>query len=320
MSEDKHLFELTEDEAGVRIDRVLAARLPEHSRSRLSGLIKGGEVLVDGQPVRPSEAFEAGARVELTVPQKMVDERVEPEAIPLAIIHEDDSVIVLDKPAGMVVHPGAGVRDGTLVSALLHHAPELAGVGGSGRSGLVHRLDRGTTGLLVVAKTERAHRELQGQFQARTIDKVYDAIVWGRPRESEGEIELPIARDPSNRTKMTTRAPGGRHAHSRYRVNEEVPGFAWVAVKILTGRTHQVRVHLLALGHPLVGDVTYAGDRARSVVDPQKRKAIRQMTRPALHARRLAFTHPESGQRMSFVSNWPEDLLTLWSALGGSGR
>ncbi|MDQ7006130.1 MAG: RluA family pseudouridine synthase [Acidobacteriota bacterium] len=317
MSGVAHRHRVEAPEAKLRLDRFLALRHPEVSRSRLAALVKAGAVRVDGAVCRkPSEPLCEGMDVQVVIPE-LVEERLEPEAIALEVIHEDDDLLVLNKPAGLVVHPGAGVRQGTLAAALLYRDPGLAGIGGAGRCGLVHRLDRGTSGLMVVARNDQAHRRLSAAFRRREVEKVYDAVVWGRPREAEGEIERPIGRDPRNRVKMAVDVPRGRHALSRYRVREEVPGFALVAVRILTGRTHQVRVHLAAIGHPLVGDATYGGERSRSVVDPLRRKAVRTLGRPALHARRLAFTHPTTGRRLAFVCAWPEDLEALWTALGG---
>ena len=304
-----------EDE-GLRLDRFCALCHPEVSRSRLAAAIREGRVTLDGRAARPSESLRAGARIAIDFPPA-ADDTLVPEAIALSIVHEDDELLVLDKPAGLVVHPGAGVREGTLAAALLHHDPALAGVGGAGRSGLVHRLDRGTSGLMVVARTDAAHRALAAQFHARTVEKAYDAIVWGRPREREGEIDLGVGRDPKNRVRMRAGVAGGRAARSLYRVIEEVPGFALLEVRILTGRTHQVRVHLAALGHPIVGDVTYGGERSASVGDPRRRQAARAIGRPALHARRLAFDHPRTGVRVRFEAPWPDDLRALWSALGG---
>ena len=301
---------------GLRLDRFCALRHPEVSRSRLAVLIREGRVTLDGRAARPSEAVSAGARVEIEFPPA-VDSSLVPEAIALTVVHEDQDLLVIDKPAGLVVHPGAGVRAGTLAAALLHRDPALLGVGGAGRSGLVHRLDRGTSGLMVVARHDAAHRALAAQFHARTVEKIYDAIVWGRPREREGKIDLGVGRDPKNRVRMRAGVAGGRAARSLYRVVEEIPGFARLEVRILTGRTHQVRVHLAALGHPIVGDATYGGERSASVHDARRRLAARAIGRPALHARRLAFDHPRTGARLAFESPWPEDLCALWSALGG---
>lgn len=316
MSETVHRHPVDPADEGARLDRFLARLHPERSRTQLAELCKQGRVTVDGAPARPSTLLRSGARVEITLPP-LESDRLEPEPIPLAILHEDEHVLVLDKPADLVVHPGAGVQGGTLAAALLHHDPSLAGVGGDGRSGIVHRLDRGTSGLMVVAKTDPAHRALSRQFHDRAVEKVYDAIVWGRPAEAEGEIDRPIGRHPTQRWKMATGVVHGREALSRYRVVEEVPGFARIAVRILTGRTHQVRVHMAAIGYPIVGDITYAGDRSRSLVDPRIRKAVRDLKRPSLHARRLVFDHPATGERMAFAVRWPADLQAMWQALGG---
>jgi 23S rRNA pseudouridine1911/1915/1917 synthase len=304
------------DDEGLRLDRFCALRHPEISRSRLAAWIREGRVTLDGRPARPSEAVRAGTQVEIDFPPP-VDDTLRPEPIALALVYEDEDLLVLDKPPGLVVHPGAGVREGTLAAALLHHDPALAGVGGAGRSGLVHRLDRGTSGLLVVARSDAAHRALAAQFHARRVEKIYDAITWGRPRVREGEIDLGVGRDPRLRVRMRAGVAGGRTARSLYRVVEEVPGFARVEVQILTGRTHQVRVHLAALGHPIVGDATYGGERSASVGDPRRRQAVRAIGRPALHARRLAFDHPRTGLRVAFEAPWPADLRDLWCALGG---
>jgi 23S rRNA pseudouridine1911/1915/1917 synthase len=301
---------------GLRLDRFCALRHPEVSRSRLAVLIREGHITLDGRAARPSEAVRAGSRIEIAFPPA-VNSSLVPEAIALAVVYEDADLLVIDKPAGLVVHPGAGVRQGTLAAALLHHDAGLLGVGGAGRSGLVHRLDRGTSGLMVVARHDAAHRALTAQFHARTVEKIYDAIVWGRPREREGEIDLGVGRDPKHRVRMRAGVAGGRAARSLYRVVEEVPGFAWLEVRILTGRTHQVRVHLAALGHPIVGDATYGGERSASVGDARRRNTVRAIGRPALHARRLAFDHPRTSARRTFESPWPDDLCALWSALGG---
>ncbi|MFN7965486.1 MAG: RluA family pseudouridine synthase [Acidobacteriota bacterium] len=301
---------------GLRLDRFCATHHSEHSRSRLTELIKAGQVQLDGRSARPSELVRAGSIVTIELPPAH-DDRLVPEAIPLSVLYEDDALLVIDKQAGLVVHPGAGVKQGTLAAALLNRDPRLAGVGGEGRAGLVHRLDKGTTGVIVIARHELAHRALHAQFVARGVNKLYDALVWGRPRQSSGSIDLPVGRDPKNRVKMSTRSKQARAAESRYEVKQELPGFAWVQVQILTGRTHQVRVHLTALGHPLIGDQTYGGARAASVMDPVRRRAILALQRPALHARRLELDHPTSGERMAFEAPWPDDLEQLWRALGG---
>jgi 23S rRNA pseudouridine1911/1915/1917 synthase len=300
----------------MRLDRFCALEHPEHSRARLSRLIREGEVTVNGAACRPSRRLETGETVELIIPP-LVEPRLEPEPIPLDVLYEDEWMLVLDKQAGIVVHPGAGIDGGTLAAALLHRDPCLAGVGGPGRCGLVHRLDRGTTGVMVVARSAASHHALSEQFRARTVDKLYHAVVWGRPTRPEGEIDRPIGRDPRRRVRMTTRGSGGRRALSRYRVLAEVPGFALVGVTILTGRTHQVRVHLAEIGHPIVGDLTYAGDRTRGLGNARHRTLIRGLGRPALHARRLRLSHPADGRPLTFVAPWPRDLEELWTGLGG---
>jgi 23S rRNA pseudouridine1911/1915/1917 synthase len=310
------VHEVETDEAGLRLDVFCARRHPEHSRSFLSRLIRERRVLLNDVPAKPRETVAEGARVELRIPP-LRDDTIEPEAIPLDVLYEDETLLVVNKPAGLVVHPGAGARDGTLAAALIHRDPRLAGVGGPGRPGIVHRLDRGTSGAMVVARTEAAYLHLQRLFEERRVEKVYLAITWGRPRESEGEVDRPIGRHPSARVKMAVDGLGARPALSTWRTLTEVPGFALLEVRISTGRTHQVRVHLDAIGHPIVGDVTYAGDRARSVTDPARRSAIRRLDRPALHAWRLAFEHPDGDRSLDFEAPVPRDLLALWEALGG---
>jgi 23S rRNA pseudouridine1911/1915/1917 synthase len=238
-----------------------------------------------------------------------------PEDIPLAVVHDDTHLLVVDKPAGLAVHPGAGRAGGTLVNALLHHVKDLSGVGGVLRPGIVHRLDRGTSGLMVVAKDDATHRGLSAQFAGRTVEKEYLAVVLGVPRPREGAIELPIGRDPVHRKRMSVRAARGRQALSRYTVVEPLDGAALVRVRIHTGRTHQVRVHLAALGHPLAGDATYGGRREPSSRSRGAREALRSFPRPALHAARLAFDHPATGQRLSFESPLPPDIAALLAAL-----
>lgn len=317
MSEPRRFaFVVEETEAGGRFDRFLAARIPDVSRSRLAELIKSGGALLDGRAAKPSEPVEAGWTATVEVPP-LEEKRLEPADLPLALLYEDDDLLVLTKPAGLVVHPGAGETGPTLAAALLNHVPEIGGVGGPGRAGLVHRLDKGTTGAMVVAKTEAAHAALQRQFAAREVEKLYHTIVWGRPAEDEAEIDLPVGRDPSSRIKMSTRPLHGRAARSLYRVRGAVPGFAWLEVRIYTGRTHQVRVHMAAIGHPVVGDDTYGGRREASVHDQRKRHALHALDRPLLHAVHLAFAHPRTGARMVFEAPWPADMRAAWEVLGG---
>jgi 23S rRNA pseudouridine1911/1915/1917 synthase len=236
-----------------------------------------------------------------------------PEPIPLAVLYEDARLLVLDKPAGIVVHPGAGAPSGTLVNALLHHVKDLSGVGGVLRPGIVHRLDRGTSGVLLVAKDDAAHRHLARQFAGRSVEKDYLALVLGVPEPRQGVIDRPIGRHPVERQRMAVRA-GGREARSSFRVVEAFDGASLLEVRIHTGRTHQVRVHLASLGHPVAGDATYGGRRA---APGAAGRALAALRRPALHAARLAFDHPDEGRRLAFASPLPQDIQDVLHALRG---
>jgi 23S rRNA pseudouridine1911/1915/1917 synthase len=284
-------------DVGERLDRFLARRLPEFSRSRIQALIELGHVRLQGAAAKPSQRLRAGQRIRVSVPEP-ASARPLPETLPLRVVFEDAKLLVIDKPAGMVVHPGAGRASGTLVNALLFHVKDLSGVGGVLRPGIVHRLDRGTSGLMVVAKDDATHRALSAQFAAREVEKEYLALVVGIPKQVRGEIRAPIGRDPIHRKRMSVRAPRGRLAHSRYELLKRLPGAALLRVRIFTGRTHQVRVHLASIGHPVAGDATYGG----------RRPGFERLQRPALHAARLAFTHPASGERVSFEAPLPDDL------------
>ena len=302
--------------AGWRLDRWLARELPEQSRSRLQSLIAAGAVLVDGRPVRASSRVRAGQAVAVHLPEPRP---AAPRAqdIPLDVVHEDRRLLVIEKPPGLVVHPGAGAPEGTLVNALLHHVRDLSGIGGELRPGIVHRLDKGTSGLMVVAKDDATHRDLVRQFAGRTVEKEYLAVVLGVPSPRQGVIDSPIGRDPVNRKKMSARGPRVRAARSAYTVVEVLDGASLVRVRIHTGRTHQVRVHLASLGHPVAGDPLYGGRRAPGSRRADAREALRALDRPALHAARLAFTHPGTGERLEFRSPLPRDLQDLRERLSG---
>jgi 23S rRNA pseudouridine1911/1915/1917 synthase len=289
---------------GSRLDRFLASMLGGHSRSQIQRLIKEGRVRIGDRTAKANQPVRAGQRVELDVPTPIAAS-VEPEALPLNIVYEDSDVLVVDKPAGMVVHPAAGHRSGTLVNALLHHVTDLSGIGGERRPGIVHRLDRGTSGLMVVAKHDAAHERLARQFHDREVQKEYVALVWGEVMAGR-RIDEPIGRDSSNRKKMSARARRSRSAVTRV-VRAEPIGRALtlVQVAIYTGRTHQIRVHLSAIGHPIVGDPLYGGVRRRVAGDL---RAVQRLERPFLHASSLSFTHPADGRRMSFASPLPADL------------
>jgi len=301
-------------EAGVRLDAWIARQLPDLSRARVQALMAADRVRLDGRPARPSARLRGGEEVTVQLPDPVAATPA-PEDVPLSVVYEDARLLVLDKPAGMTVHPGAGRLSGTLVNALLHHVRDLSGVGGVLRPGIVHRLDRGTSGLMVVAKDDETHRALSAQFSSRKVEKEYLAIVHGVPRARQGTIEAAIGRDPVQRKKMSVRAPRGRPARSAYTVVEALDGAALLRVRIHTGRTHQIRVHLASLGHPVAGDATYGGARTPSSRSPAARAALDGLARPALHAARLAFTHPATGDRLQFESPLPADLRDVLARL-----
>ena len=299
--------------AGARLDRWLAKARIGLSRNRLQKLIDDGRVLVNGRAAKVSLKLKEGDVVAVDVPARRAT-RLAPENAPLTIVHEDDSVIVVDKPAGMVVHPGAGVHSGTLAHALLHHAPAVAQVGGEGRPGIVHRLDRDTSGLMVVAKTEDAYLALVEALRLRKVNRNYQALVWGDPGPSKGHIDLPIGRDPKDRKRMAViRGPAGKAAVTHWRVLERYGSATLIEARLETGRTHQIRVHLAAVRHPVVGDPVYGG-RVRKLLSlrPAERSLahalLRIMKRQALHAVGLEFAHPATGEELEFRSEPPADF------------
>jgi 23S rRNA pseudouridine1911/1915/1917 synthase len=296
-------FLVGESEAGARLDLALAS-LADCSRSQARRWIEQGRVRVNEREVAASLRVRAGDLVE-AIPPDPEPASAEPEAIPLAVLHEDEDLIVLDKAAGIVVHPAPGHRGGTLVNALLHHCDDLAGVGDVLRPGIVHRLDRGTTGVLVVAKSDLAHRHLSDQFREHSVERVYLAIVRGVPGTEGGEIDLPIGRHERDRKRMSVRTRGGRAAATLWRVARRFPrgGRSLLELRPRTGRTHQIRVHLAAIGLPIVGDPVY-GRRGKTPLEGE-------LSRPALHAEQLAFTHPRSGARLAFRAALPADMSEL---------
>ncbi len=304
-------------EPADRIDRYLVGLGLPLSRSRLQKLIRDGAVTVDGRAVSPSRALRGGERVRVVVPEPRED-RAEPEPIPVTVLYEDPHLVVVDKPRGLVVHPSAGHPSGTLVNALLHRCADLSGIGGVLRPGIVHRLDKDTSGLLVVAKDDETHRALQAQFRTRSVDKVYLAVVLGR-LAGEGVVDRPIGRHPRDRKRMSVDAPRGRDARTRWRAVQALRGATLVEVRIETGRTHQIRVHLAALGHPVAGDPAYGGTRrARGIADQEVRRRLARETCQALHAWKLAFTHPRTGEPLSFEAPPPEAFTALVRDLGGA--
>jgi 23S rRNA pseudouridine1911/1915/1917 synthase len=282
------------------------------SRSGLQRLIRDGRVRVNGRAARPAQRLRGGDRVVVELPAPRVSV-IEPEDLPLRVRYEDQHLIVLDKPAGVVVHPGAGVARGTLVHALLHRYPEIGAVGGAGRPGIVHRLDKDTSGLMLVARSARAYRALVERIQARAVGRRYDALVWGDPRRAGAEIDEPIGRDPRDRKRMAVVSRGGKPARTRWMVSERFSIAALLEVRLETGRTHQIRVHLAHLGHPVVGDPLYGGRVKKVLSVPGAERSLAMellkcLPRQALHASELELSHPVTGEPLAFASPWPEDM------------
>ena len=306
----------------MRADRFLAEAIGSLSRSRVKALIEAGHGTRDGAPIKdPAESVRAGARYRLHVPPPSP---ATPQAqdIPLTILFEDADLIVVDKPAGLVVHPAPGNPDGTLVNALLAHAgDDLPGIGGEKRPGIVHRLDKDTSGVMVVAKTDRAHRTLSEAFAARDLDRAYLALAWGLPAAMQGEISAPIGRHPVDRKRMAVVERGGKAATTRYTVKRGWgTAVSLVECRLLTGRTHQIRVHMAHIGHPLVGDPVYLRRTPASarLLPPATREALLAFPRQALHAATLGFQHPVTKQHLSFESTLPPDLAALLTLLDGN--
>ena len=302
-----------EPNTGERLDRFLAAAQTDLSRSQLQTLIRDGRVEVNGRPARVSHRVQTGDAITVEMPEAPDHAGLEPEAIALDIVFEDEHLLVVNKPAGMVVHPGAGVTSGTLVHALLHHVPAIRTVGGADRPGIIHRLDKETSGLLLVAKTARMHRELVDMMRRREVSRVYHALIWRDPRESEGVIDAPVARDQRERKRMMVVTHGGRQAVTHWRVLERYGLATLLEVRLETGRTHQIRVHLAHIRYPVVGDPTYGGrpKKQLSADDRERSLAIellRCLPRQALHAAELAFTHPVTGEERTFTSALPNDF------------
>jgi 23S rRNA pseudouridine1911/1915/1917 synthase len=315
MSVTTYTVTVAEDKTGSRLDRLLADALPALSRTRLKALIEGGRVDAAGRGtvVDPSNRVHGGETYTVAVPATEPD-IPEPQPMPLDIVFEDGHLIVVDKPAGLVVHPGAGNPDGTLVNGLLARgAGGLSAIGGIKRPGIVHRLDKDTSGLIVVAKTDAAYLALVRQFAEHSVERAYYAVVWGVPYPRHGQVSGAIGRSPTNRKKMAVVARGGKPALTRYRVLRTFGGVAsLIECRPATGRTHQIRVHMTASGHPLLGDSQYGqGPRhARALPEPV-RSAVAAFNRQALHAYLIGFTHPEDGRRLTFQSNLPHDIKWL---------
>lgn len=301
--EEAETFLVTPDEAGTRLDQFCQTQLEGFSRSRCQALIEAEQVRVNDKPAKASQKLKAGEAVTILVPPP-VEAEVKPENLPLEVVYQDADMVVVNKPQGMVVHPAPGASSGTLVNALLHHIKDLSGIGGVARPGIVHRLDKDTSGVMVVAKNDRAHHALAHQIGEKTALRQYWAVIRGAMPEEEGRIDAPIARHPVHRKKMAV-VEGGRHAATRWKTLETYKGFSLVELTLETGRTHQIRVHLAYLGHPVVGDPVYGGD----VTLPVK------LAGQALHARRLRLRLPSTGEEMTFEAEPPENFQKLLNYL-----
>ena len=303
----EHLtLEVSNEGTGHRVDQFLVSHLGHMTRSQIQKLIKDGRVTIDNKIVRASTTVHTNNIVNLEVPPA-APAKPKAEPLPIDIVHEDSDVIVVNKPAGMVVHPAAGHPDGTLVNALIHHVSDLSGIGGELRPGIVHRLDRGTSGLIVIAKHDQAHADLANQFKNRKVEKEYTVLVWGLVQQVR-RIDLPIGRDRLDRKKISTRSRRAREAVTRVAGAEHLDGVSFLKVTIATGRTHQIRVHLSAIGHPIVGDPTYGGKKRHP---PAHLRLLQRLERPFLHASRLIFKHPNDGTPVDLSCELPEDLQAV---------
>jgi 23S rRNA pseudouridine1911/1915/1917 synthase len=299
---------VTERGSGRRLDQFLSASDLKLSRSQAKHLIEKHRIILNQKPTKPSAHLKVGDTISGTLPDPS-PLSLKPESIPLTILYEDSSIIVIDKPSGMVVHPAYGNPSGTLVNALLYHCEDLAGINGIVRPGIVHRLDKGTSGAIVVAKDDEAFHQLLKQFKNRSVEKVYLALVYGTFGQEEGLIDAAIGRHPSERKRMSTRTKKGRMAITRWKKVEAFKSCTLLEIFPQTGRTHQIRVHLSSIGHPILGDPLYGRKgRPGALHDPVLKDCVKRMNRQALHAHRLGFHHPRTGERVSFVSPIPQDM------------
>jgi 23S rRNA pseudouridine1911/1915/1917 synthase len=303
------------EDAGQRLDAFLAGHVEGWSRSRLQRVIDDGDVLVNGRIAKSSYKLRANDEIEADLSTLPLSTFI-PEDIPLEIIFEDEDLIVVNKPAGMVVHPATGAQSGTLANALAFHFQKLSSKGGETRPGIVHRLDKDTSGLMVVARTETAHENLADQFRAREVFKSYVALVHGQLEKDAGEIDQPIARDPRHRTRMAV-VRTGRSSLTLYRVRRHFGRFNLLDIELKTGRTHQIRVHMAWLKHPVVGDETYGSGRDKTIVDPKIRGQVAKLGRQFLHAEKLGFRHPRTNERLEFRAELPVELEDLLSLIAG---
>jgi 23S rRNA pseudouridine1911/1915/1917 synthase len=315
---DSFVLSVGSSEAGQRIDSFIAGHLPQYSRSQAVVLIRQGHILVDGQSCKPGHRVKSNESIVVRIPPAApVDLVAEP--LPLNILFEDADIIVIDKPAGMVVHPAVGHRTGTLVHGILYHCPDLEGIGAEKRPGIVHRLDKDTSGVMVVAKNARAHDKLSLQFKSRCIEKHYLALVFGSPKTDSGRVDLPIGRHPVERKKMSTRSRRGRDALTLWKVRERFTGVTLIDVELKTGRTHQIRVHCHAMGFPIIGDPVYGRKGAIKQMSGSSGLplALKNVKRQMLHAYKIGFKHPHDGQLLSFRAPLPKDIAHLLEQLQG---
>ena len=302
---DEGVIQITIEESGERIDALLARILPQYSRSQLQKCLDSGAVLLDGRPLKKNYRGNAGDVIELFLTETQ-DIQLEAQDIPLDIVYEDADLIVVNKPRGLVVHPAPGHPDGTLVNALLHHCGDsLSGIGGEMRPGIVHRIDRDTSGLLIVAKNDFAHQSLSAQLADRSLSRVYEAVVHGGFRADSGTVNAPIGRHPVDRKRMAVTEKNSRHAVTHWEVIERYAGFTHIRCKLETGRTHQIRVHMAHIGHPLLGDMVYGAGKPEKGLEGQ-----------CLHARTLKFIHPRTGEHMELTSPLPEYFTAVLARLG----
>jgi 23S rRNA pseudouridine1911/1915/1917 synthase len=300
--------------ADSRLDRALGELFPEHSRNALARLVDEGHVRVDGVvAAKPSQRVASGQSIDVDFPPP-ASATIDAQDVPLTILHEDADIVVIDKPAGLVVHPAAGHQDGTLVNALLFHVHDLSGIGGEIRPGIVHRLDKDTSGVMVIAKHDEAHRKLTAQWGTDAVRKEYLALVYGTPAADRGTIDAPIGRDSKDRKRMAI-VGDGRRAITDYEVVARYRYVSAIRCRLRTGRTHQIRVHLKHLGHPIVGDPVYSGPQWRGIPDKKLQKALAALERQALHATRITFPHPRTGAIVTFQSEMPADLRAMMDVL-----
>lgn len=308
-----------QSDANKRLDRFLSEKLPNKSRTQIQKMIEGHNILVEGKPAKTSYKIRGGENIQMIRVEEPRTWPI-PEPIPLEIVYEDDDLAVINKPAGMAVHSGAGVNSGTLVNALLYHFKELSERGGNDRPGIVHRLDKQTSGLIVVAKNDVCHQRISQQFQSRQVAKKYIALVHGNLEKSSGEINRPIGRDHFQRIKMTTRGVRSREAQTYYQVLEKFPKFTLIELSIKTGRTHQIRVHLSSIGHPVVGDTLYGSPSPARITLPRNRSWLATLNRHFLHAVKLEFLHPRTQAPLTFSASLPEELRLFLSQLRESSQ